>query len=173
MTDPTGSYDDLLELFENVFTKELAKKALNNSNLMFDDDGSYLSCVVYAGAPSMYICRGIDLLKGTIGAKDLIDRITLTDESNGIVKVDYTYYISGDGEEHPASLKIKSGTDGWRVCEFDGLLFKEDRLADEGYRKYRLADSDNPHTANAPVITLCALALSAAAAAVLIKKKKV
>ena len=169
--DPTGGYDDLLALFETVFTKETAKKALNNSNLMFDDDGSYLSSVVYAGGQPPFIDRDIELLKRTKGAKDLIDRITLTDEGGGIVKVDYTYYVSGDDEEHKASLKIKNGADGWRISELDGLLFKEDGLADEGYRKYRLAENDNPHTADAPVIAVCVLALSAAAAAVLVKKK--
>ncbi len=169
----SDGYDKTLLLFETVFDKDTAKKALNNSNLIFDDTNTYLSSVVCSGAAKPVINYKIDERVRSREVKELKDRLTLTQIEDGKIRVDFVYYLRG--EEENSSLIIKKTDGGYRVCELDGLLFKEDTLANEGYRKYRLVENDfnpNPQTSDAPVIAVCALAISSAAAIVLLKKKK-
>ena len=74
-------------------------------------------------------------------------------------------------ESKTGTLKVKKTLDGYRICDFDDILIKEDKLADEGFRMFRFVE-ENPQTSDAPVIAVCALAVSAAASVVFIKKRK-
>ena len=169
IVDPHGRYEEMLELFETVFDSKTAKAALNNSNLMFDDNGSYLDCTVYAGPSPIFINRDIERLKTIFGAKDLSDRLTITAISNNRLRVEFIYYIGT--EEYSSYVIVVKTANGYRIGALDDLLFKEDRLADEGYRKYFLKEQFPPKTADAGVYITAAAGVIALCCAVICKKK--
>ena len=171
--DPVGNRNEVEDLFKTVFTKEAAKKAINGSNLLFKEEKAYLPSVV----SSRHFIPVIDYLYDP--GSDLLplsNRVRVTSIADDKVKIEFDYYMYSD--ENDAVPKTETSyitavktDDGYRVSELDELYFKTDELSDKGMRKNSFT-ADNPTTSDAPVIAVCALALSAAAAVLLMKKKR-
>ena len=170
--DPVGNRNEVEDLFKTVFTKEAAEKAINGSNLLFKEETAYLPSVVstrnFSPVIDYLYDSGSDLLP-------LSNRVRVTSIADDKVKIEFDYYMySNENDAVPkteTSYIIATETDdGYRVSELDELYFKTDELSDKGMRKNSFT-ADNPTTSDAPLITVCALALSALAAAVVLKKR--
>ena len=183
IVDPVGDKDDVTRLFESVFTKETAEKAINNSNLIFKDKKAFLPSVVSARhfSPVVeYLYYDVNsenayekvMIKN--GCLPLEDRIRIQTLQNGEARIEFDYYIFEDDnapEIKTSYITVVKTDDGYRVCELDDLYFKPDTFSDGGFRKNSLKN-DNPQTSDAPIIAVCALAISAAAAVIFLKKRK-
>ena len=172
------TYDELLQKLKLTFTDEMSKKILNDSRFIYIDGKAYYPRIFFDPG-NFYVISDDENTE-----VPLEERITIVDNGDGRYTVHYNYWapVEDDNENHNSDkwllsdardgqIDIVKTDDGFRVYKYDGLLFKSDPLADRGLRKTRLL-SESPHTSDAPVIAVCALALSAAAAAVVLRKKR-
>lgn len=171
-----GTYETLLELFKMTFTDDIAKKVLNNSRFIFKDGVAYYP-YLFSDPGSTYIIAVDYQDKAEV---ELSKRIAISQNEDGTYTAEYKYwdYLDGDMAEicrlsdaYTSSVKIKMTESGFRICEYDGLLFKEDPSSDRGFRKYRLIDATSPKTSDSAVYITAAAGVAALCLAVVCRKK--
>ena len=183
--DPVGGKKEITALFEEVFTPDMAKKAVNNSNLMFDGDTAYLPSVVaqshyhpvlnylYGTANSPLYGYDLQTLQ-KYGCVEFKDRIRIIPQSGGRIKLEFDYYEfvdEGKLETFTSSVTAEKTNNGYRVCEPGGYYFRSDPYADNGYRKYMLQNPGIPQTSDSAVYITAAAGVIALCCAVICKKK--
>ena len=180
--DPIGGKQEITALFEEVFTSDMAKKAVNNSNLMFDGDKAYLPSVVaqahflpvlnYLYGTENSPLYGYDLQK--YGCVEFKDRLRIIPLNNGRFKLEFDYYKfvdDGQLETFTSSVTVTKTNEGYRVCEFDNFFFRPDPYADNGYRKNMLENPGIPQTSDSAVYITAAAGVAALCLAVVCRKK--
>ena len=183
--DPVGGKKEITALFEEVFTPDMAQKAVNNSNLMFDGDTAYLPSDVaqahylpvlnylYGTANSPLYGYDIQILQ-KYGCVEFKDRIRIIPQSGGKIKLEFDYYEfvdEGKLETFTTSVMAVKTNKGYRVCEPGGYYFRSDPYADNGYRKYMLQNPGIPQTSDSAVYITAAAGVIALCLAVVCKKK--
>ena len=175
-----------IEYLDNTFTEEMSKKIINESCLLFKNGKAYLPmetkqqkyCVVSLHEQN-YVSPLVDRISDIVETgqnkytisyygwrKDSSEKYnTETDENGKTVII---------GEPELLEIKVERIGSELKVYDYDNVFFVEDnnsKLSAEGKRRFRFI-ADNPQTSDAPLVAVCALALSAAAAVILLKKKK-
>ena len=183
--DTVGGKKEITALFEEVFTPDMAQKAVNNSNLMFDGDTAYLPSDVaqshyhpvlnylYGTANSPLYGYDLQILQ-KYGCVEFKDRIRIVPQSGGKIKLEFDYYEfvdEGKLETFTSSVMVEKTNNGYRVCEPDGYYFRSDSYADNGFRKYMLQNPGIPQTSDSAVYITAAAGVIALCLAVVCKKR--
>ena len=173
---------ELREFIGKTYTEEMTEKIINNSMFLIRNNRVFYSGDILDGTYPVAVSEKYDYMP------PITERISITDLSDDYKQIEFIYWeatvenierwlYSENSPSFPMSeskkgaLTVKKTSDGYRICAFDNILIKEDKYAIDGYRPLRFA-KNNPQTSDAPVIAVCALALSALAAAVVLRKKR-
>ena len=158
--------DDLTDYLKKTFTSEMAENIKNESRLLFKDGKVYQPGAVFDPGKA-YILAPEQM--------NLNDLIEITGNQDGVYTVQFKYWNERDALNSETAktsvVKITQTADGFRICDYDDVFIKKDDLAASGYRKYRFTGS-NPATSDAPAITVCALAMSACGAILILKRRR-
>ena len=179
------SEQEWMEYLNKTFTDEMSERIIVESNLLFANGKAYLPI-----EPKQQKNNVISLHEQqyTVPLIDRISEIVETETNNYTIRY-YGWRSNSDeknkrepdesgkvvivGNPELLELKVERLDSELRVCDYDDVFFiKSDNsmLSAEGKRPYRIY-GNNPQTSDAPVIAVCALALSALAAAVVLKKR--